>query len=74
MSKPILIPTIGDDPIVMFVGEEENNNNWRDHGYTRRHQGRIWAKTGYQSVRGNGRTIFIHPITKDEKDILQFEL
>jgi hypothetical protein len=59
----------------MFVGDNESNDqNLRDHGYSRRQIGRIWVKTGYQSVRGNGRTIFIHPITKDEKDILQFEL
>jgi hypothetical protein len=73
MSKPILIPTIGDDPIIMFVNEE-NNNNWRDHGYSRRRQGRIWVKTGYQFVKDEGWGRFIHPVTKDEKDAFQFDL
>lgn len=70
----VKIPTIGDDPIIMFVNEIANSDNWRDHGYCRRQQGLIWVKTGYQFVQDNHLGYFIHPITGDKKDTFQFDL
>lgn len=69
----VKIPTIGEDPIIMFIGEG-SYPFIRDHGKSRRLAGKIYIKTGFQLIINyHGEHLgYQHPITKEIRKSFQF--
>lgn len=67
-NKPynLKINCIDDDPILQFVGEDEE----RDHGYFRRQAGKIWVEKGLRRVEDNLTGYFEDPKTGQKVSFL----